>query len=87
VTVPSARDFTAWAVGEKRPNPWPVEPWKEALNVETAFDQPQRSMISKRRVWKGIGRHSSGDSVRSPTSLQLFVFSVAKLLFKAEWFF
>jgi hypothetical protein len=31
VTVQSARDFVAWAVEEKKPALWQVEPWKEAI--------------------------------------------------------
>ena len=31
VTVQSARDFVAWAVEEKHPQPWQVEEWKEAI--------------------------------------------------------
>ena len=28
VTVQSARDFIAWAVEEKRPQPWQIEEWQ-----------------------------------------------------------
>jgi hypothetical protein len=31
VTVQSAREFIAWAVEQKHPQPWQVEEWKEAI--------------------------------------------------------
>jgi integron integrase len=31
VTIQSARDFMDWAVAEKKPQPWQIEQWKEAI--------------------------------------------------------
>jgi hypothetical protein len=31
VTVQSARDFMEWAIAEKKPQPWQIEQWKEAI--------------------------------------------------------
>ncbi|MBI2948015.1 MAG: phage integrase N-terminal SAM-like domain-containing protein [Verrucomicrobia bacterium] len=32
VTVQSARDFVRWATEQKKPQPWQLDQWKEALN-------------------------------------------------------
>ena len=47
VTVQSARDFIDWAQGEKTPQPWQIEQWKEALNWFFSQAKQHRSASAK----------------------------------------
>jgi integron integrase len=57
VSFQSARDFIAWAVQEKQPQPWQVEEWKEAIRwfFRTAKATPPAAAETKGSAQTGQG--------------------------------
>jgi len=62
VTVQSARDFIAWAESEKKPQPWQIEEWKEAIRwfFREAKAEKEPSTLNSDKSRAGI-QHSTSN--------------------------